>query len=369
MWVEETKSGKFKFVERYEDFRTGKTKRVSVVLDKNTAQSRKTAQKTLDAKIDAVLAKSAEKPITLKKLVKEYREDQKLTVKKSTYTRNYHSCKTLMEILGEETLVNRLSANYIRSSLLSTGKEPGTLNEYLTRFKALIRWGYHNDLLSDISFLDKIEPFKDVPHKTKIQDKFLESGELKLLLSGMRNETWMLVTQFLALSGLRFGEMAALNKNDVDLKHDVIHVTKNYDSINNVVTTPKTACSIRDVYIQEELREVCKKINLRMLRQGIMYGYGKSLLFLQDISGGHIHYYAYNKYFRENCENIVGRHLTAHALRHTHASLLLENGVSIDTISRRLGHENSQITKEVYLHVTNKLKQKDNEQIANIKII
>ena len=61
MWVEETKSGKFKFVERYEDFMTGKTKRVSVVLEKNTTQSRKTAQKTLDAKIDAALAKSAEK--------------------------------------------------------------------------------------------------------------------------------------------------------------------------------------------------------------------------------------------------------------------------------------------------------------------
>jgi integrase len=47
----------------------------------------------------------------------------------------------------------------------------------------------------------------------------------------------------------------------------------------------------------------------------------------------------------------------------------MENGLSIDLISRRLGHENSQITKEVYLHITEKLKERDNEQIKNVKII
>lgn len=50
MWVEESKNGKFKFCERYEDYMTGKTKRVSITMDKNTAQTRKTAQKTLELK-------------------------------------------------------------------------------------------------------------------------------------------------------------------------------------------------------------------------------------------------------------------------------------------------------------------------------
>ena len=58
-----------------------------------------------------------------------------------------------------------------------------------------------------------------------------------------------------------------------------------------------------------------------------------------------------------------------HALRHTHASLLLAEDVSIDTISRRLGHENSQITKDIYLHVTEKLKKADNATIKNLKLI
>lgn len=91
--------------------------------------------------------------------------------------------------------------------------------------------------------------------------------------------------------------------------------------------------------------------------------------FMHSRSGGPVRYFAYNKYLRENSDRILGRKLTAHALRHTHASLLLEQGVSIDTISRRLGHENSRITREIYLHVTEKLKERDNEQLARISLL
>ena len=47
----------------------------------------------------------------------------------------------------------------------------------------------------------------------------------------------------------------------------------------------------------------------------------------------------------------------------------MEQGVSIDTISRRLGHADSQITRQIYLHVTKKLREKENEQIKGLKII
>lgn len=72
---------------------------------------------------------------------------------------------------------------------------------------------------------------------------------------------------------------------------------------------------------------------------------------------------------KENAARVLNRKITAHTLRHTHASLLLEQGIGIDTISRRLGHEDSKVTKEIYLHVTEKLKEKDNQQISLVKIL
>lgn len=368
MWVEKQKNGKFKFVERYEDFMTGQTKKVSVTLDKNTSSARKVAQQALADKIHASLTAQKPQGTTFKELVNNYRIEQKMTVKRSTYTRNYHQGNTLMKLLGENILVENLSAKYIRNCLLSSGKEAGTLNEHMRRLKALLRWGYKNDYIKDISYLDKLEQFKDKPHKEKIQDKFLEQSEVNELLSGMQIDVWRLLTQFFVLSGLRFGEAAALNKDDVNIKDRILNISKTYDAINDLVTPPKTFSSNREVYIQPELEAVIKQLKACMLRQQLINNY-KTNLFLASDNGQHINYYTYNKYLRENSKRILEREITPHTLRHTHASLLLEQGISIDTISRRLGHENSKVTKEIYLHVTKKLKEKDNAQLSKVQIM
>lgn len=48
--------------------------------------------------------------------------------------------------------------------------------------------------------------------------------------------------------------------------------------------------------------------------------------------------------------------------------MLAEAGVDLDTISRRLGHADSKITKEVYMHVTNKMKEHDRKKIKMLHI-
>lgn len=367
MWIEKLENGKFKAVERYEDYFTGKQKRVSITLEKNTSQERKRAQETLNRKIKEKLSAAPKEAgkLTLKDLITEYRKDQLNTVKLSTYRRNFHTCNTFMDVFGEDTLVERFNAKFIRESLLATNKEPGTLNEALTRLKSLLRWGYKNELVKDISYIDRLEPFKDKPHKEKIEDKYLESAEVKELLGRMKVEKWRDFTEFLVLSGLRPGEAIALERSDVDLKRRIISVTKTYDSNNQVATSPKTRCSIREIYIQDELLSLCKKIKSNNSKEYVIYGPN---LFFHD-RGEYLQYYAYRKYLKENALQLTGKIITPHALRHTHASLLMEQGMDVDSISRRLGHENSKITKEIYLHVTKKLKEKDFEKISSIKIL
>ncbi len=366
MWVEQTNQGKYKFIERYTDPLTGKYRRVSVVLDKNTAQSRKQAQKALTEKIER--AGNEPNKMTLGELVEKYREEQKKTVKTSTYQRNYFACETLKKILGADTLLSALNAGYIRSAMLATGKEHGTLNEHLVRLKALLRWGYRNDYLKDIAYLDKLDRFPDTPHRAKIEGKFLEANEVGSLIKSMRVSEWRNLTEFLVLSGLRFGEAAALTLSDLDFKNRTIHVTKNYDSVNDLVTTPKTRTSTRDVYMQDDLYHLCRKIVAGSLANSIASMDTGNLLFPGE-NGMHISFYTYNKYLRENAQKILKRKITPHTLRHTHASLMFEQGMSEAAISRRLGHSNSNITKEIYLHATKKLQEKENKQIKSIKLL
>ena len=370
MWVEETKNGKYKYSERYIDPLTGKRKKVSITLEKNTAKNRKDAVYILQTKIEKEMSTQNTKQITFEKLTDLYKESQLKNVKKSTYARNCSSCKALLNIFGKDILVNKLNAGYIKRVLLQTGYKNGTLNEHLRRLKEILRWGYKNDLLSDISYLDKLEKFKDTSNHEKNKDKFLESNEVKLLLDNMQVKHWRDLTEFLVLSGVRFGEAAALLRSDIDLKENVIHITKTYDNINKIATTPKTLCSIRDVYMQDELRELCKRL-LRetFLESKVLFLEHDQDLLFKNINGTYINNCCYNNYLRNVSKKVLGRSVSGHIFRHTHASLLMEQGLTIDEISRRLGHEDSQITKEIYLHITSKLKEQDNERIRKIKIL
>jgi integrase len=370
MWTEKLSNGKFKFCERYTDYMTGKTKKVSVTMDKNTIQTRKTALATLNQKIQAAYAmEDPKKNVTLADLVAAYTKSQELTVKKSTYAANSEMCKTLVAILGGDALVDHITARYVRERLLATRKEPGALNNLLSRFRALIRWGYVNDYIKDILFLDKIGRFPDVSHRVKIQDKYLEPEELHALLNAMHDSTWKAFTEFLVLSGLRFGEAAALEDADVDLVENVIHITKTWDHVNRIATTTKTASSTRDVFIQPELATVCRQLRALMLRRQLQNGLPRQQLFIFSRDGNPLRHSTYNIYLHRAASKSIGREITAHTLRHTHASLLLAQGVNLETISRRLGHNGSQVTKEIYLHITEQLRERDNQQLAGVSIL
>lgn len=370
MWVEKRANGKFKFVERYTDYITGKQKKVSVTLDKNTTSSRKLAMDILNKKIHKN-SPVIHKELTLGELVERYRLYQEKVIKASSVQRNYFSTKAISNILGSDTIVNRLNASYVIERLLNSKKSPTTLNGYLKRFRAMMNWAYKNDIINDISFLAKIENFKEQKtKKERIEDKFLEPIEINELMKNIQKSNrwhWYYLTQFLILSGLRVGEAVALTTDDVDFENRIIHVTKTYDFHTNKITSPKTRCSIREVYMQDELLELTNKAYAFFKDIKSLYEIENDLFFTSS-KGCRVEYNSYEKFLRENSANIEKR-VTAHILRHTHASLLLAEGVSVDTISRRLGHENSKITREIYLHVTEKLKEKDNFSVKNIKIL
>lgn len=372
MWSEKLPSGKVRFVERYADPLTGKQKKLSVTMDRDTASTRKQAQAALNDKISAqvenLLAPSKTGDLRLSELVELYRANQKTSVTQSTYQRNYFAENTFMTLLGESTIVSRLTAVYVKEKFMSGDVTPGKFNERIKRFKAMIRWGYENDYISDIRYLDKISPLADKERREKLQEKYLESAELKTLLDVMKIKKWRCLAELTALSGMRCGEAIALNMDDIDFKNKTITVTKTFDPVNKIVTPPKTSKSNREIYMQPELERLCHAIRRATLAGKLKYGH-QSELFMCDINGEHLDYYAYNKYLGEVSMRVLNRKITTHIMRHTHVSLMAEAGVPLEVITRRVGHENSDITRRIYLHITERQKEKDREQIKDIKIL
>lgn len=367
MWSRTTPTGKIIYCERYKDPLTGKKKDVSVTFDKDTARNRKEASRMLQEKI-AKRQEPYSKDITFGCLYDEYLLDLKKNVKLSTYKRNEQALGQIVKIIGRDVLVSKLSARFITNKFVDSGKKNKTLNEYMKRLGTMLRWGYTNDLVQDIGFLAKMKPFAD-DEKKDVSEKYMEQDELQLLISKLTHPIWKEVILFGALTGMRIGEIFALEKSDIDLDARLISITKNYDHNNQVVTTTKTLASNDTISIQDELVPVIKRINAIMAAQQIRHGY-RSELFLSGKSGEHLSYAALEKYFRENTERILGRKLTFHSLRHTHASILFQMGKSVSFVQRRLRHgNNSKVTQEVYIHVTQKLKEKDAEEMKNICIL
>lgn len=369
MWCEVLSKNRVKYVERYKDPLTLKDKKVSITLSgKDTANNRKKALEELQHKIDTFLLHTKTVNLTLNELISKYIEYQQLTVKMSTWTRNKSCLYRLASILGSDSIVDKMNAHYVVTKLLELNYSPRSMNEYIKRFKAMLNWGYNNDLISNYEIIIKLKLFKD-DHYDEIQNKYLEQDELKLLLSHMEKTKlyhWYYLTKFLVLTGLRIGEATALSENDFN--GEWISITKNYDLNNGIVTSPKTSRSNRSVYIQPELEQMLKQYRLWRSEFQLAHGFRTDIFFFNS-SGNYISYGAYAKYLRETSEAVLNRRITPHVLRHTHASLLLAYGIDVDSISRRLGHENSKITRSIYLHVTKQLQENDKEQIKKARLL
>ena len=360
MW-ELNRSDGIYLCERVYEPLTGRSRIVKVKIFKDNAQGRKDAFKRLTVKLE----ENKPKRMHLSELIELYKKELYKTVRYSTYKRNCCSLNTMLSIV-DDIYIDVMTAGYIRGKLVDSGKENGTLNELIKRFKSMLMWAYRNDYIGR-EVADKLTKFPDRTKKSKVRDKYLEKNELQALINALDLERWKLLTEFLALTGLRFGECAALNNEDVGQEY--ISVTKSYSENYDLIGDPKTESSIREVYIQPELADVIRKIRICMMKQRLMCRYEDHGYFFTSIDGDRIGYAAYNKQLKIAAKKAGLKPLTPHVLRHTMTSLFAEAGVPLEVISRRLGHDSSELTKEIYLHITKTHQINDNKQIKDVTLL
>ena len=138
MWTEKTKNGKYKHVERYTDPITGKEGKVSITTEKNTAQARKSAQRALWVKIDALLDARPASEITLGELREKWLADKKRYWKASTYSVESYNSGRIVKFLGSDCLVNNLTARYVLAHITSPGEDIQVAGERISVFKRII---------------------------------------------------------------------------------------------------------------------------------------------------------------------------------------------------------------------------------------
>ena len=151
-------------------------------------------------------------------------------------------------------------------------------------------------------------------------------------------------------TGLRIGEARALKIDDIDFNNKTISVTKTYTHLKgkDVITTPKSKESIRKIKIDDILAKDIKEY------------LDKARYILDDNFIFRYHKLHYLEVFKTISLKVTSKDLRLHDLRHSHASFLINNGVDVLLISKRLGHSNTAMTLNVYSHLYS---NKENEAI------
>ncbi|BBX72271.1 site-specific integrase [Mycobacterium shinjukuense] len=155
------------------------------------------------------------------------------------------------------------------------------------------------------------------------------------------------VVRFLAYTGLRWGEMAALRVCDFDLLRRRVNVSRSVTEASGaglVWSTPKTW----------ERRSVPFPASLADELSAVMVGKGRDALVFTDLRGGVLRNSNYRaRVFQpavEKCQKADDTFpsITPHDLRHTAASLAISAGANVKAVQRMLGHAKASMTLDVY---------------------
>ena len=327
------KTGKWLIQYRYTDWQ-GKRR-------KSTKRGFATKREAEEWLRNFLMTQKADFDIKLEDFWKMYYADMETRLREHTMrTKKYIVELKILPYFGNKR-VNDITAADIRqwqNELIKMGYSPTYLKTINNQLSAIFNYA--------VRYYDlKSNPCVKAGSmgKSKAEEMDFWTGEefRKFIDSVMNKRLSYMAFMTLYWTGMRLGELLALNPKDIELEKRTISITKSYQRLGkkDVITPPKTPKSKRVITIPEFLAADIKD-------------YMDSLYDLQEND----RLFPITKYYLEHemqrgiKESGVKR-IRVHDLRHSHASMLIELGFSPLEIANRLGHEKVETTLNTYAHL------------------
>ena len=194
---------------------------------------------------------------------------------------------------------------------------------------------------------------------------FSESEEKKLVahLSDNTDETdaGFLTCLF---TGIRVGELCALNCDNIDLEEGVIHIRATMQRLPDhsgeekktkiTIDRPKSECSVRDIPINKELLEVLRRFH----KPGAFLLTGDTKRFVEPKT--------MENRFKSILKKCGLKPVGVHTCRHSFSCRCIERGMDPKTLSEILGHANVATTLNTYVHSTRKRKEEGLNMLSDL---
>lgn len=184
--------------------------------------------------------------------------------------------------------------------------------------------------------------------------QFLRTGYIQETRAGRHykrtiDHKWYCFFLLSIYGSMRRGEIVALQWDDVDVENQKITIRRSVQRIRGevIIKSPKTVAGIRTITLPAIVFEELKRLphlGRWVITTGGTVSPGSMLYPTSPTKMFRMCLHAYNT---ANKKDPLPE-ITLHDLRHTGATLLLEHGIGIETVSRRLGHSRASVTLDVY---------------------
>lgn len=300
---------------------------------------------------------------TLDQLYNDYINSKKNEVRETTldkskrmlkrYVITEDFCKTKIENINIQWL--QKWKQFIEDKNLSIRTRKNIYSEFRTMLNYAVKMEYlpTNPILKIGNFKAPLELPEEMQYYTP--EEFI-----KYISAARKSEQWNYYVFFniAFYMGMRKGEINALQWTDI--KENYISITKSIAQKlkgEDRITPPKNRSSVREIEIPKPLIDV---LDEHYKRCQSIEGFNDSFLIcgglkaLRDSTLQNM-----NKHFAKEAGV---KYIRIHDFRHSHASLLANEGINIQEIARRLGHSNANITLKTYSH----LYPRENERAITI---
>lgn len=370
MWTQAHKSGKINFVERYKNPYTNEWKKVSVLVEKDNARTRKYAQQYLDNKIAKILNNLESSEMMFTDLFDDWWNFYKQEIKKSSISSLKGNVKEIREWFGINVKVSNIDPKYVQNYLDNLDCSKSKKERHKTLLNLAFDYAVRLDIIKDNPSRRARLPRqkKTLEDWKKVEEKYLEEDEIRPLLKELyrRPSTYRtaLLSEFMSLNGCRIGEAISIKPENYDFDTKVLELHGTYDHSdgykNGEKTTPKTNASYRETIMTKREIEIIKEIEfMNELEKNTNERFQDMGYVFTTKNGIPTQINSFNlalKKANERLDEPINKNLTSHIFRHTLVSRLAENKVPLKAIMDRVGHADSKTTIQIYTHVTKKLK-------------
>lgn len=220
--------------------------------------------------------------------------------------------------------------------------------------------------------LIKVNPVKNAkPPKVKSEEKITWTvDEVNRFLNLIKDSSMEIPYLLAIFTGMRRGEVLGLKWDDVDFENKKIRIKRSLCFVSGkglIFKEPKTKKSKRQISISQHVVNVLKKHKQKQEFQkeklGVQYQDNNLIVCTDD--GKPLDPRNLLRQFYRLIEEANVPRISFHDLRHTHATILMQQGENPKVVSERLGHSRVGITLDLYSHVSDDLQEQAAEKFEN----